>query len=681
MLDLTVYAGARTHTPHEQPTLSWAAFCDEVAALCREETAFHDKRDLPAFGPYRLRAGATRSAANVERMAAVAAIDVDEELDLAALRDRLRELGCAAIVHGSPSDDPAGVRKARVYVQLDATHAPEDAGHVRASVAALLGVTPCASTANSDRVFFCGRLAGTPERFVERFDGAPVALATLPPPDKYIGKPISESAADRDAAPAYDAATLAILGALGPWQDYAGRKHAVVVALGGVLRKTTGWSKDACAELVRAWLPANEPGVDVAAAVASACRAWALPPAECSGQTALAAAAGERAAAVICEAALLPWRARQCAPTEAAPGDAPVGAYATLRAVDRTQPPRQLAYVVEALGFAPGKVSAIQAYAYCGKTPFALLLAISVAAGRDFLGMAVTQRPTAFINFEGEVLCEEREARICAGLGLDRAAVPLHLFHAEDALSDAMLADLDTLLSTEGIGLIVLDTYSSALPADVSTFNDASFRTWATALGRISDRTNACVVILTHETKTAQGQAGLRGISGHGSLAGAVQAAVSLDRPDEATPNVIEVRCARATRKAFDPFRVKWSDRDDGALVATRVGGAVAAPSKRGANLATSNAARTACAAQATLVAGRAIMRDAPITMTQRKELIALSGGNDRAAKRALERLVGAGLLTCVAGAYSRTPQGTSATPIEIATALGSVAGFNRETP
>ena len=74
-------------------------------------------------------------------------------------------------------------------------------------------------------------------------------------------------------------------------------------------------------------------------------------------------------------------------------------------------------------------------------------------------------------------------------------------------------------------------------------------------------------------------------------------------------------------------------------------------------------------------------MRDAPITMTQRKELIALSGGNDRAAKRALERLVGAGLLTCVAGAYSRTPQGASATPIEIATALGSVAGFNRETP
>ena len=100
-----------------------------------------------------------------------------------------------------------------------------------------------------------------------------------------------------------------------------------------------------------------------------------------------------------------------------------------------------------------------------------------------------------------------------------------------------------------------------------------------------------------------------------------------------------------------------------------------AGPSRRGENLATSNAARTACAARATLDAGVAIMRDAPITMACRKELIAVAGGNDRAAKRALERLVGAGLLTCVAGAYSRTAAGNGATPEQIAAALGAVAG------
>ncbi len=59
---LTVYAGARATTPAAVDALTWDEFCDEVEALAREETPHTDKRDLPAFGPYRLRDGATRAA-------------------------------------------------------------------------------------------------------------------------------------------------------------------------------------------------------------------------------------------------------------------------------------------------------------------------------------------------------------------------------------------------------------------------------------------------------------------------------------------------------------------------------------------------------------------------------------------------------------------------------------------
>ena len=685
MTTLTVYAGARATTPAAVDALTWDAFCDEVEALAREESQHTDKRDLPAFGPYRLRDGATRAAANVVAMSDVAAIDVDRDVDLAALRERIHELGVAAIVHGSPSDDPAAsARKVRVYVKLDAEHAPSDAWRVRAGVAAMLGVTCDPSTSNADRVFFCGRLAGTPARYVERFDGAPLALASLPEAPAAPAAPAATPAPDRAGDPARDAAAWAIMGALGSWRDYSRRKHALCGALGGMLRRA-GWSRADCAALVRAWLPAGEPGVNVEKGVRWACAAWDKLPEECSGRAALDAVVGSGVGAIVEQATLLAWRAHRDNVGAQPHDDAPAYDDGPLRIIDRTQPPPELQHVVAGLDLAPGKVSVIQGYAYTAKTPFALLLAVCIAAGVPFLGLDVVQCPTLYIDFEGGILTQEREARICAGLGLERAAVPLTLAQA-DLLSEPFLDAFERQIASTGAGVAFIDTYSSALPPEVNSFNDAGFRTWATRLARVGERTGAMVVLLVHENKASNGRDGLRGISGHGSLAGAVQTAIALSRPSPDDATLIGVSCTRAARKGFAPFNVRWSDTPcahaptGAALVATREADAQAAPATAPAPNASAPAPRPNVGrAVAVRTAGESIIGAMPPGVyLPRRELLALGGGNRAASLDAISRLLRAGLLEYRAGEYALAPAGAGADARTIAEALGGVAGFTR---
>ncbi len=680
---VSVFAGARSLMPAARDVLSWGAFCDEIAALCREETSATDKRDLVAFGPYRLRDGAPRAAANVERMAAVAMLDFDG-VDLDALRARLAELGVSAIVHGSPSDDPAGARRARIYVQLDSEHDPADAGRVRDAVAALLGVQHDPATRNADRLGFVGRLAGTPERFCERFDGAPLALASLPEAPAAPAAPAATPAPDRAGDPARDAAAWAIMGALGSWRDYAGRKHALCGALGGMLRRA-GWSRADCAELVRAWLPAGEPGVDVERGVRWACAAWDKLPEECSGRAALDAVVGSSVGAIVEQATLLAWRAHRDSIGAQPHDDAPAYDDGPLRIIDRTQPPPELQHVVAGLDLAPGTVSVIQGYAYTAKTPFALLLAVCIAAGVPFLGLDVVQCPTLYVDFEGGVLTQEREARICAGLGLERAAVPLTLAQA-DLLSEPFLDAFERQIASTGAGVAFIDTYSSALPPEVNSFNDAGFRTWATRLARVGERTGAMVVLLAHENKASNGRDGLRGISGHGSLAGAVQTAIALSRPSPNDATLIGVSCTRAARKGFAPFAMRWSDAPcahaptGAALVATREADTQTASAAAPAPDASAAAPRpNAGRAVAVRTAGESIINAMPPGVyLPRRELLALGGGNRAASLDAISRLLRAGLIEYRAGEYALAPAGASADARTIAEALGGVAGFTR---
>ena len=358
----------------------------------------------------------------------------------------------------------------------------------------------------------------------------------------------------------------------------------------------------------------------------------------------------------------------------------PVEDRAAFTIVDRSVPPPELEYVIDGLDLAPGKVSAIQAFANVAKTPVALLLALCVASGEDFLGFPVAQRNAMFLAFEGGILTETREARMCAGLGLDRASVPLHYARCRTRLSDAFLAELREYVETHEIGLVVVDTYGSALPYDVDS-NSSRYAYWLQVLGDLSDETDTCIVVLLHENKGQAG--GLRAMSGHNAAPGAVQAAIRLVRANE-DKTVVDVECAREVRRAFAPFAIQFEDVPNSAaptglaLVARKVD-------------ATTRGGEGKPKAASGVGSGESahVVRDAGLRMVERlkagggglvtrTELRAASGEGKTPADRALALLVDADLVECTLDRYALTEAGHEARRKELLVALGSVGGFGR---
>jgi len=346
--------------------------------------------------------------------------------------------------------------------------------------------------------------------------------------------------------------------------------------------------------------------------------------------------------------------------------------YCSFTIVDRSKPPPDLDYVIEGLDLAPGKVSVIQAFANVAKTPFALLLSICVASGHDFLGLPVSQRNSMFLAFEGGLLTEIRESRLCIGLGLDRPSVPLSFARPQAELSVTFLDDLERCIRAHDIGLVTLDTYSAALPSDID-FNGGMFSYWLRELGKLSDRTGTCVLVVMHENKT--GSEGLHAISGHATAPGATQASIQLTRRNE-DRNVIDVTCAREVKQAFAPFAIRFSDRPDGALIVERLG---STPAKQRAV----TAERVQIDAGLTRRAGQRIVAQLRTDIQghfTRHDLLSIGGENTKAAGQAVVLLSDAGLIELIAGKYSLTDHGRDATAMQLAHALGQIGQFERAT-
>ena len=463
-----------------------------------------------------------------------------------------------------------------------------------------------------------------------------------------------------------------LVAALGDWRDHPGRKHGMCYAVGGLLAGL-GASREQVAAAVQAWLPGDEPGVDVASGVAEALRGYSEPADKRPGRRMLARLLGSDEHAAIIERAALPRNVAAClerlearqaearqaaANTNAAPADPGAAHYHAAhvvhddllsmgRLVDRSKPPPPLVYVIEGLDLAQGKVSAVQAFANVAKTPFALLMAVCVASGKPFLGHAVQQRKSLFMAFEGGLLTEEREARMCAGLGLDRASVPLDFMHMDRSLDDQLVAALAVYIREREIGFVVIDTYGSALPGGVD-HNSSQFSDWLKVLGRISDATGALIVVLLHENKSDTAR-GLKRMSGHGSAPGAVQAAIALSRKNDADRTLIDVTCSREVRKAFEPFAIRWLDVPNEqaptglALAAERVGATAEAAKSSG-----SNAARKQEAEEKTRIAGRRIWQEllkGNAYGLSQKGAENVGGEGTRPASRAVARLVDARLV------------------------------------
>ncbi len=247
----------------------------------------------------------------------------------------------------------------------------------------------------------------------------------------------------------------------------------------------------------------------------------------------------------------------------ALPPAAPANDDDFIRRWDLAAAPPPVDYVVPALEIGPGRATALIAYAHTGKTPFALRLAVSVASGKPFIGMAVVQGPVLFLDCEAGRTSHRKLARIARAAGVDLvelqrsgqlvAASMTRMLH--DAAARDWLAR-----NARRFKLIMVDSYSAAVEG--VNHNDNEFADVLRQLGRISDATGATVLPLMHVRKEGlSGPPTLADVSGHNTLGGAVQAAIGLWRPDPISdPSLIEVTCARAVDRAFRPFRFRCVD-------------------------------------------------------------------------------------------------------------------------
>ena len=580
MAEISVYAHARAATPGAVDDLPWDDLAREIAEHANELTrapatadADAQKRALVAIAPHVLREGATRSVANVERVTLLV-LDVDAG-EPAAVAERLRAHGWAGLVYASPSDTPEA-RRFRVVSPIAEPIPPDACAGTRVAFAEALGLAPgCGVEACLDpsRIFFMGRLHGTPERETINVAGSPVDAASLPAPR------LAWRAGPAERAPSAPLAELppadaGIAAALGDWRAHDGHKHDLCGAVGGLMRKL-GFSAAECEAEVRAWLDgAATEGVDVDAGAAWACAAWAKHEDEVSGAAALGALLGAEHGAVVERAALAssaigrslarrpkesePWR-----PAVAADSAAPLG-----RACSFLSPDEPVDYWCPGLRLAPsdGKISLIAGLPNAGKGPIANALAIAFATGGKVFGVHQCARKRVLLfDAEGARLTMRRLRRLARGARIDPRALAGALDVFDVSAVDLLGAAFHDALAAMRPEVVILDSYTSAMLATGVDSFKPEFATLAKALGALG----VLVIAVAHATKApAPGERPtLQQVSGSGALGAMAQTAiVAWKSAADAAPNRVSIACMRAPETGFEAFDIEFRDEPGDAL-------------------------------------------------------------------------------------------------------------------
>lgn len=244
------------------------------------------------------------------------------------------------------------------------------------------------------------------------------------------------------------------------------------------------------------------------------------------------------------------------------PGEPP-DPYAILgKRIDLAAEPAEFAYLFEGLPYAPGgKVNGLAGKPNAGKSPFAELMLLSHATGRE-LGPFKPIRPNGwglYSDAETGLLAHRRWRRLCNAYGVDPGVARVDFRDVEVMFSEKYCEVLEAYTREHGPdGLIVIDTYGAMLAADIDN-NSPEFAFWLRALGRLSRAYAVTIVVLIHGNKSSK-DGELEGIGGNIQAPGAMQGVITLERTGKGNASPIQVWCSRAPEHDFHPFQVVWSE-------------------------------------------------------------------------------------------------------------------------
>lgn len=216
--------------------------------------------------------------------------------------------------------------------------------------------------------------------------------------------------------------------------------------------------------------------------------------------------------------------------------------------------------LIAGLDIVPGYTTALIGRASNAKTPVALSMALALANAKPWLGRTSRKCNVIYYAHEKPLACRRKRRRIARTMGVDPKSV--HLVSGKDArLSDGQgairAAQLAANMMTLGLPVVVIvDTYGSAVVG--LDHNDAEYSEPLKLFSSVLTGIGVAVVVLMHCRKTDQ-QPTLESIEGHTSIAGALDAAISLHRPtDDAF--TFEVNPTRTIEDGFQPFCLRWDN-------------------------------------------------------------------------------------------------------------------------
>ncbi len=591
----TLYECAHTPAPASRDTFdTWEEFTEALTDLTRVEAP--TKAQCPYFGPYALE-GETRNDANVSALSCVV-VDVDALASVDALLSSLDAEGVEAFVYESPSSTDDAPR-VRIVCPTTRPITRAEAAHTRLALAEALGLAPGSGVDGAlpaSLGFYAGRVRGTRERKTWQVAGKPVDVdALMATPLKHTwGKRAAttprEPRQNRDtnhdttAAPTERVLELAAR-VEARWLEGGRETDNFEKAFYGWLLGA-GWSRGEVVALVEC-LDSSEPDAAKRREHAKKARAAvALPGPSDAVRAWFGPTWGDVDTHV--NAARRDWwaarEARRDAKAAAERGDD----HALGRRVALGSPITPVRYLAEALGIGwAGKVAAIHGYAGTSKGFLLSLVALHVAAGLPLFGKPVARVPVLYLDAETEPLASNRMKQLARGLGIDLAELEHEGWIVFVDMRGGLVGALPTIggcLSEMDRGdgaLVCLDSYSSTVEGD-EVKSEYAEPLWE--LGQVVRQANAVALVVMHERKAgampnAKASA-LEGISGTNRLAAALVTSIRMTRDDESNECCLLVTSTRAPGKRFAPFYLTWTDRDDGAIVATLEGATVGASGK-----------------------------------------------------------------------------------------------------
>lgn len=548
------------------------------ADLTNKRSVDAAKASMPAVIPARLspermaarlaRGEKTARGSEVVEGSSLVGLDIDrappEAVDAAITR--LQAGNVAAIVHGSPTDgvDPA-VRKVRIYIAADRELAPAEIWPARVAWARALGLDAWLDPQTSDpsRLFFAGRLQGTPERAFVVTGAEPVPIDTLlrafpvpvaPPQAAPIAPAPTTWAAGAEHEQRMTPALVALLA-----PEYErGQRHNKARALGAVLAQN-GWT-DAAIEAVVGALPSDKPEARVVVALEAAARARNGDPVP--QRRALSAAFGDHTADLVFAIAKQPAVAELERSNAALAAPEPQPAYSVLKIDDINTPIPAVNWFCERLRIAPGAPTIVAGYGGLGKSMFVQLLVVCAVVGRACLTYAVRRAKVLHLDYEqGPHETASRYKRLAADIGLRGR----DLYDGLDVLSpppfNLLSPNAEAVFTAlcKGYDVLVIDSLRAATPG--LDENSSEIREPLDMLFRVSVATGCTIIVIHHARKATKdnGNAGNQNMRGNSAINDAAQAVLMLEPIENGftiTPGKVRIG------KAFEPLDIVIEDTD-----------------------------------------------------------------------------------------------------------------------